>query len=390
LFTIRFYPSIVILLLSAACIHAQAPASAPGSDDTISVSEFGDSAHHWRDIRDEDHVIAPLPGQKQYPPSAIAAIADNVLLYQKRNGGWPKNYDMQAVLTAEQKSALKKSAGLLNTTFDNGATHAQVAYLAAAYARTGDRRYKAACLKGIDFILAAQYRNGGWPQFYPEAKGYARFITFNDGAMIGVMKILYAIVSGDPAYGFVDRARKARVTRAYAKGIECILRCQITDRDTLTAWCQQHDEKTLLPQSARTFEPACISNLESAEIAEFLMSIDHPTKEIVRSVEAAAAWFSRAAITGIRLQTVPGPTASFQYHTTSIDRVVVRDSSAAPIWSRYTELETHRALFSNRNWKKVYSLAEVDRERRTGYRWYTDAPRHVLDRFAAWQTRRAR
>ena len=33
-------------------------------------------------------------------------IADNILLYQQPNGGWPKNYDMLAILTEDQKKIL--------------------------------------------------------------------------------------------------------------------------------------------------------------------------------------------------------------------------------------------------------------------------------------------
>lgn len=360
---------------------------ADSSQPTINLSAFMDSAHHWRDIRDDDYVIRAHPHQAKHPASAVAEIADNILLLQKDNGGWPKNYDVQAILTDEQKAALKQASHLTETTtFDNGATHSHVDYLAAAYAQTHDERYKRACLHGIEFILSAQYGNGGWPQFYPNPKGYARYITFNDGAMIGVMNVLQKIVRRDARYAFVDQSLRERVKRAFDKGIDCILKCQIVDHDTLTVWCQQHDDVTLLPQSARTFEPACMSNLESTDITEFLMQLDNPDQRTIRAVEAAAAWFARAVIHGVRVATVPAPTAAFQYQTVNFDRVVIRDSDALPIWTRFTELGTHRALFSNRNWKPVYSLAEVDRERRTGYGWYTYAPaRIVTELYPAWK-----
>src|SRR3989304_301585 len=73
--------------------------------DTIDVSSFWDSSHHWYDINDEVKVITPLPGQKQFGRDEIEKIADNILLYQCTNGGWPKNYDMRAILTDDQKKA---------------------------------------------------------------------------------------------------------------------------------------------------------------------------------------------------------------------------------------------------------------------------------------------
>ncbi len=350
----------------------------------IDTSDLMDSAHHWHDIAGEDHIITPLPGQQHYPATAITGIADNMLLYQKTNGGWPKNYDMQAVLTEEQKALLKKAEGTTNTTFDNGATHSHITYLAKAFAFTHDTRYRDAVVRGIDFILSAQYANGGWPQFFPEKKGYARYITFNDGAMIGAMKVLYAIVRNDTAYACVDAVRRAKARQAFDKGLECILQCQIVEHGTLSVWCQQHDDVTLLPQKARTFEPASICNLESADIVEFLMSIDQPSPKVIRSIEAAVQWFTASRISSIRVETISAPTVKYQFHTATTDKIVVADSTAPPIWPRFSELGTHRPLFSGRNWNIVYSLAEVERERRTGYGWYTYAPETVLNRYPQW------
>lgn len=63
----------------------------------------------------------------------------------------------------------------------------------------------------------------------------------------------------------------------------------------------------------------------------------------------------------------------------------MNDSSAAPIWTRYYELKTHRPLFCNRDSKVVYSLAEVLRERRDGYGWYTYEPQKVLKAYPEWE-----
>ena len=49
-----------------------------------------------------------------------------------------------------------------------------------------------------------------------------------------------------------------RARTAVAKGIACVLRCQIRVGDVLTGWCQQHDEKTFEAVGARTFELASI------------------------------------------------------------------------------------------------------------------------------------
>ena len=375
---------VIFSVIAATALRAQ-DLTKNDAGNAVDVSGFYDSSHHWYDIRDEDHVINPLPDQKRYSPEDVRGIADNILLYQKKNGGWPKNYDMLAILTPSQKKAVLAAKKNLNTTFDNGATHTQIEYVAKAYTLTGDEKYRTACLDGIDFILRAQYANGGWPQAYPLRKDYSRFITFNDDAMVGVMEALRHIVQGKQYYSFVDSTLRARVKAAFGKGVDCILNCQIMENGKLTAWCQQHDNVTLKPRWARTFEPPSVSSFESADLVMFLMSLDHPGERVIKAVQSAVKWFYDSRIFGTRVDSVPAPHASYRYHDTDFDVVVVKDPNAPPIWTRYYELKTNRPLFCNRQDRIVYSLAQVDRERRTGYRWYGYNPQQVLDAYPAWE-----
>jgi len=351
----------------------------------VSSADFYDSAHHWYDIHDEKRIIEPLPQQKKYKEDEIRAIADNILFFQKNNGGWPKNYDMQAVLTEKQKLAVLNAKTETNTTFDNGATHSQIIYLAKVYSATGEEKYREGCIRGIEFVLKAQYPNGGFPQFYPDTSGYRKYITFNDGAMIGVMNVLYNVVKGSSDFRFVDDSLKTRINQAYNKGLDCILKCQIEEDGGLNAWCQQHDNNNFVPRNARTFEPASISNMESAGIVKFLMKIKNPDQKIINSIQSAVKWFNDSKISGIRFETISAPKTDYQYHSTDEDRIVVNDPDAPPIWARFYELKTHRPLFCNRDGKPVYSLEEVERERRTGYAWYVYDPQTILDKYPEWQ-----
>ena len=349
------------------------------------LEPFRDSAHHWYDIHDEDRMIDPLPNQKRYDPSEITNIADNILLFQKNSGGWPKNYDMCTVLTEEQRQTVIKAKNETNTTFDNGATHSQVQYLADVYNKTGIDKYKEACIKGIEFILEAQYNNGGFPQFYPDTSGYRKYITFNDGAMIGVMLLLYRIVMNTPEYSFINNELRAEVRKAFEKGIDCILKCQIIENGVKTVWCQQHDNIDFHPQNARTFEPAAICNGESTGIVFLLMLLDNPSEEVINSVQSAVKWFEESKIYGIKVEWIDSSHADYQYHSTDKDKVVVKDPDAPAIWTRFYELGTHKPLFCRRDGKIVYTLAEVERERRTGYAWYIDWPEVILKFYPSWQ-----
>jgi PelA/Pel-15E family pectate lyase len=375
------YPWIVLLFIALAGSYS---VMAQKKTNTIDVSGFYDSNHHWKDITDHEQVILPNKDQQSYKPTEVREIANNILLYQQPNGGWPKNYDMLAILTKEQKQVLIEHKDSNNTTFDNGATYTQIEYLAKAYSITGDPEYKNAALRGINFMLEAQYNNGGWPQFYPDVKGYRKYITFNDGAMIGVMTVLHQIVQGKSDYSFIDNSLRKRVESAFTKGVECILKCQIKEDGKLTVWCQQHDNINLEPRGARTFELASKASEESAEIVELLMSIDHPGTEIINAVNSAVNWFKEVEIKGIQVKTIAAPEEIYKFHATNQDRIIVQDASAPPIWTRYYELKTNRPFFANRDGKAVYELAEVSRERRTGYAWYGYWPGKLLAKYPVW------
>jgi PelA/Pel-15E family pectate lyase len=366
------------------CFVSYAPAKPDNRENQIDTNDFYNSTHHWYDIYDAKNIINPEPNQPRYKPAQIKEIADNVLLYQRDNGGWPKNYDMRAILTAEQQDKVLKAKSALHTTFDNCTTYSHIKYLAKAYEITGTEKYKDACLRGIDFTLSAQYPNGGWPQYFPLESNYSSHITFNDDVMTGIMNMLKDIIEKQSYYSFVDSARREKTRIAFDKGLDCILKCQINDNGTLTAWCQQHDENTLSPAWARAYEPPSICNRESAGVVLFFMSIDKPNKEVINSVQSAVKWFEDSKIQGIRDEEFDAPEVKTPLRTLKTDHRVVEDKSAPPIWARFYEIGTHKPLFSNRKSELLYSLDKVDRERRA-YGWYTYQPQTVLDQYPVWQ-----
>ncbi|HKJ43166.1 MAG TPA: pectate lyase [Sunxiuqinia sp.] len=357
-------------------------------EPSIDTHPFYDSVHHWYDFFSDGAVIHPLPGKPQYPETEITKIADNMLLFQRDNGGWPKNYDMRAILTDEQVDKLKAAKAILHTTFDNSTTYTQINYLAKAYDITHQERFKEGCLKGLQFILDAQYENGGWPQYYPPLPsnaGYSTHITFNDGAYVGVMNTLKRIADEDLTFYFIGKDMREKLRDAYDKGLDCILKTQIVEDGVKKIWCQQHDEVTLKPAWARTFEPPCMSNDESAPIVLLLMSIAHPNDKIIGAVQAAVKWFDSAKIPHLRCiydPTAPKYVSKYKVH--NYDARVVHDLLAPPIWPRYSELETGKPMFCDRDKTIVYHMSDLGRERRSGYRWYTYAPQQVLDAYPDW------
>ena len=228
--------------------------------------------------------------------------------------------------------------------------------------------------KDFEYLLKAQYPNGGWPQFFPLRNGYWDHITYNDDAMIGVLETLREIANRAPEYAFLNDTERTSAKQAVDRGIECILKTQVLQNGKLTVWCAQHDEKTLAPAKARAYEHPSLSGSESVGIVEFLMGIEKPSSEVVRAVRSAVDWFQSVKLNGIRVVAKPAPGTP-----KGTDNTVVHDAQAPPLWARFYELGTNRPIFSGRDSVIKYSMAEIEYERRNGYRWYVDRPAKLID-----------
>lgn len=304
-------------------------------------------------------------------------IAATILSFQSELGGWPKNLDTTA-------RAFTGDRDELHPTYDNGATTDELRFLARAYNATHDEAYRAAFLRGLDHVLDGQYHNGGWPQSHPPGKGYPRHITFNDNTMVRLMEFVRE-VSRDDRYAFVDGDRRARAATAFDRGVECLLRCQVRVEGTPTAWCAQHDEVDFLPRPARSYEPVSLSGSESVAIASMLMSLDDPSPEIVTAVDGAAAWFEKAKLSGIRVVTTKDPDGP-----RGISRTLVNDADAPALWARFYEIGTNEPLLLDRDGNRRASFGELSAERRSGYAWFGDWPRRLLEvDYPRWKARYA-
>jgi PelA/Pel-15E family pectate lyase len=208
-----------------------------------------------------------------YASAEALRIADNVVLYQRSSGGWPRNIDMGKPLSDSGKASLLRDQKNTDSSIDNGATYTQLSFLARVFTAQPQGRYRESFLKGLDYLLQAQYPNGGWPQ------------------MIGVMKLLRDVAGANSIYAFVDKARRDRAASAVEKEIEGILKTQVLVNGKRTVWCAQHDEVTLAPAAARKFEVVSLSGDESVGIVRFLMSIEEPSPAVIDAIESAIAWF---------------------------------------------------------------------------------------------------
>lgn len=356
----------MILYLSLLGCH-QAP---------IDVSLFRNSVRRFQASYGRDITYT------RYDPSQIHEIGANILAFQNVDGGWPKNIDWLARLEPEEIRRLMGPDRLTYSTLDNRSTYAQVDWLAHAYARTGATRYRESCLRGLEYIFREQRPSGGWRGADVEA------ITFNDDVMSGVMHLLLDIRQDQSQWDWLGDSYRRRVDQAFGAALDVILRCQVQVDGVKTVWAQQHDHETLEPIGARSFELPGLCSAESVSVIKMLMRIDDPEQRIVEAIESAIAWFERSRITGLRIERVPIDPVRYPYHTADYDLVVVQDHHAGPLWARFYEVKTNQPFFTNSDGRKVSSLAELHPERRTGYGWYVQLPRRLLDvHYPAWKKR---
>ncbi|MBV5314278.1 MAG: pectate lyase [Prolixibacteraceae bacterium] len=314
-----------------------------------------------------------------YGSDESVQVAENVLLYQRNIGGWPKNTAFHLPLSETEKAKILKEKSKEDAIFDNGATTTEMRFLAKMFAKTGTETYKTAVEKGLRFILKAQYDNGGWPMFYPLKKGYYTHITFNDDAHARLLKLLKEINDRKPLFSFVtDDKLLTDSKKAWKNGLDIILKTQIIVNGKPTVWCAQHDENTFLPAKARAYELTSFSGAESVGLLEILMEIDNPSPEIIRAVQGGIEWLDAHRLKNTRWDT-------FTNTEGKKDRRIVTDPLAGDMWARFYDLETELPYVSDRDGIKKRTLEEIGYERRNGYSWYTDSPLKVLKKYPQWK-----
>ena len=321
------------------------------------------------------------PKKAFFESAEARRIGDQVLLWQRETGGWPKNVDMVKPMTDSLRTEVMAQKSRRNdSTTDNGATSQQMIFLAYLYQSTGEERYREAFRQGVEYLLSGQYPNGGWPQFWPERRDYQWHITYNDNAMVNTLCLLRDIVSQQPPFedNLTSGKLRRKAQKAFDKGIDCIHATQIRVDGRPTIWCQQHDHKTLLPAPARAYELASYCPVESAELIRLLMELPKPDKHVRASINGAMAWLEAHKLEGIRVE-------NFVNEEGKYDRRVVQDEKATPQWARFYDLEEELPFFCDRDGIPRRQLSEIGYERRTGYSWYNASPSRLFPLYEKWK-----
>ena len=311
-------------------------------------------------------------------------VGDQLLLYQRVTGGWPKNIDMARPVTDEERTQLLRDKQKRDdSTTDNDATTIQMIFLARLYQATKDPRYREAFRSGVAYLLSGQYENGGWPQFWPGMRDYQIHITYNDDAMVNTLILLRDMIAQKEPYqgNLTDKALRKRMSDAFDKGVECILATQIVTDGQLTVWCQQHDRETLKPAPARAYELPSYCSMESASLTRLLMELPHPDNRVKQAVHAAMRWFDKYRLTGYKVVRT-GQRGSYDQDTR-----LEKDSQAEPLWARFYDLEKCEPYVCDRDGLPRRHLYQIGTERRNGYAWYTAGPASLYPLYEVWANR---
>ncbi|MCQ9636383.1 pectate lyase [Chryseobacterium sp. WG23] len=307
-------------------------------------------------------------------------LAEKILVYQLPNGGWGKQLNDKSVVNYNSpldKNLLKKikETGDDHATIDNNATSREINALIKAYKSTKNTEYLKSAEKGIQYLLLMQYKNGGFPQYYPNSAIYRKQITYNDNAMINALTVLYNVAEGKNDFDVVDSKLKEKSKTAVQKGIECILKTQVLQKGMPTIWADQYNEITLQPDKARAFEPISLATAESVGIVRFLM-MQPVTPEIEKSIKSAVNWFKQNKIEG------------YSYNVSKVNGKAVRtlaEDKNSVIWARFYDINTNKPLFGDRDGSVKYDYNEVSEERRNGYSWFGDfADKLINKEFPKW------
>jgi PelA/Pel-15E family pectate lyase len=181
-----------------------------------------------------------------------------------------------------------------NCTFDDDVTSGAIRFLLDVYMTTLDPEYRPPLIKSLDFVLASQYPNGGWPQRYPLSSefpheglaDYTSYYTFNDDVIQGNIRLL---LDAWNALGNEEYWKAAR------RGMDFMIIAQLPSPQA--GWGQQYNME-MKSAAARTYEPAsvmpgqtvtCIRDLETY----YTITGD---RKYLRGIPDAIQWLENSVI----------------------------------------------------------------------------------------------
>ncbi|MEI7420463.1 MAG: pectate lyase [Prolixibacteraceae bacterium] len=241
-------------------------------------------------------------GDKVYLDYAKRA-ADALIFGQHPLGGWHYfiDFDRTGLKEWYEKVASQFIRGYEefrfyygNCTFDDDVTQGATAFLLHLYKVTLDPTYFEPLKKALNFMLIAQYPNGGWPQRFPLRYDYAHDgfddytsnYTLNDDAMNNTINILIEAYEELGNEEYLEAARRGGDFFIISQGPE-----------QLPAWSEQYD-MNIQPDWARTHEPPAFGTRQTAHTVEMLMKLFLFTgdRRYLRPIPATLKWMESSKL----------------------------------------------------------------------------------------------
>lgn len=239
--------------------------------------------------------------------------ADALIFGQRPTGGWHYMVDFEPKGVQEwyKNQASKFKWGMEeqrffngNATFDDGNSQNAIRFLLRLYLISKNEKYKQPILKGLNFILTAQYPNGAFPQRFPlhydfvhdGFPDYTSYYTLNDGATVTAIQVLV-----DAYENLGDKKYLVAAKRA----VDFLIAVQ--GPEDQGAWAEQYHPDTMQPIKARTHEPAGFVVRESEQVIETLEMFYEMTgdRRYLRPIPLCLNWFDRLNKEAIEFKRTP-------------------------------------------------------------------------------------
>ncbi|MGF7151181.1 PelA/Pel-15E family pectate lyase [Sphingomonas zeicaulis] len=330
-----------------------------------------------------------------YGTAEARRIADTIVSFQTPAGGWSKNQNRAGPARLPGQRYANDAETMIQDpanfdapydrfwtfvgTLDNDATTTEMRFLqrvAAALPGEDGAPYRESFVRGVQYLLAAQYPNGGWPQIWPLEGGFHDGITFNDNAVAKAAMLLQEVATR-PDYRFVPQYLRRQSAAAVGRAVDVILAAQVRRDGKRLGWPQQVDPLTLEPISARNYEPRSIASGETTDVLIFLMDQPAPSADVRAAVEGGIAWLKAVALYDHAWEKVGDE-----------GRKLFPRKGGGPLWSRNYDVVTGQPIFGDKDRSIHDDVNEISIGRRNGYNWWVSAPQAALDAYAKWVKQR--
>jgi PelA/Pel-15E family pectate lyase len=356
--------SVVLLLTVAGCAH-RLPVYQPVATDNFNPLLAFWHSHH--------------PGQSTptYRRNQIIAIADNLLLMQRNNGGWPANINPFRVLSAADRLAFLKDKTRTDASFANANITPQIYYLSHVYLQTGDVRYRDGAKKAFRLVLGAQLYNGGWSQ--KAVTELDNSATIDTRATINALAFMRRVAAGKMPYGYVPFAVRRQAAESVRKGDSLLLRLQQAYDSRASIWAGAYDLASSQPTAAQHGAVVALDTEVSVAITRYFMQIERPPAEVVRAITGAAHWFADNTLQQVQLRTARQPAPWLPAYTRA-------PLPRQAVWARHYAIATNQPLVGNSCGRplKPYELTVLAGAKH----WYGYWARALLQsQYPKWRTR---